>query len=78
LAEREGFEPPSPLPGEPDFELPNRQRRQPQTKTSSEKQLSPTLAFVSLCRLLSVDLSQFFHSQRKPGATAIKSNKEGF
>jgi hypothetical protein len=65
--------------GELDFEIsPKQQPRQPQTKISREKQLSPAPAFVSLCRLLSVDLSQFFHSQRKPGAATAKSKKEGF
>jgi hypothetical protein len=49
--------------GELDFEIcPDQRHRQPQTKTNREKQLSPTLAFVGLCRLLSVALSQFLHS----------------
>src|SRR5262245_24982848 len=49
--------------GEPDFEIsPDQRHRQQQTKLSREKQLSPTLAFVSLCRLLSLVLSQFLHN----------------
>src|SRR5262245_50528589 len=51
--------------GEPDFEISrDRQRRQPQTEISREKQLSPTLAFVSFCRLLSVVLSHFLHNPK--------------
>jgi hypothetical protein len=58
-----GIRTPVTLPGKLDFEiLPDRQRRQPQTKTNRETQLSPTLAFVSFCQLLSVVLSQFFHN----------------
>jgi hypothetical protein len=51
--------------GELDFEIsPDRQRRQQQTEIHREKQLSPAPAFVSLCRLLSVALSQFLHNFR--------------
>src|SRR5262249_47185369 len=59
--------------GEPDFEIClERRNGQPQTKVSREKQLSPTLAFVSFCRLLSEVLSQFLHN---PKSTRIVNSK---
>ena len=57
--------------GELDFEiLPDRQHRQPQTKIHSRKQLSSALAFVNFCQLLSVNLSQFFHSRERANGTS--------
>jgi hypothetical protein len=68
-----GIRTPVTLPGEPDFEIcPDRRYRQQQTEISREQQLSPTLAFVSLCRLLSVVLSQFFHN---PPSTRVDNSK---
>ena len=68
-----GIRTPVTLPGKLDFEISqDRQHRQPQTKISRETQLSPALAFVSLCQLLFVDLSQFFHSLEK----FIQSSKQ--
>jgi hypothetical protein len=65
-----GIRTPVTLPGEPDFEIcPDRRYRQQQTEISREQQLSPTLAFVSLCRLLSVVLSQFFHNPHQRAST---------
>jgi len=57
--------------GELDFEIwPDRQHRQPQTKIHRRKQLSSALAFVNFCQLLSVDLSQFFHSRERANGTS--------
>ena len=54
------------VPGELDFEIsPDWRHRQPQTEIHREKQISPTLAFVSLCQVLLVVPSQFFHSREK-------------